>query len=201
MRSLALGILLFLPFIISAQNDTAKGKTYEVCINEDEQQLYNYIMEYRKEKGLPEIPLSKALTYVAQTHCKDLYYNKPDIKKDCNAHSWSNKGSWSPCCYTSDHKKAECMWDKPKELTNYTGYGFEIACGSSEPIYDGYVMTPEYAIQSWKKSPPHNAVIINSGIWKDEQWNAIGIAIYKGFAVVWFGREPDTEKTPVQCPE
>ena len=51
-------------------------------------------------------------------------------------------------------------------------------------------MTAEYAINSWKKSSGHNAVIINSGGWNDK-WNAIGIGIYKGFAVVWFGKESE----------
>ena len=81
-------------------------------LSEQEQELYNLIMEYRAQKKLPPIPLSKSLTFVARTHAKDLGDNRPDIKK-CNMHSWSKKGNWTSCCYTSDHKKAECMWNKP----------------------------------------------------------------------------------------
>ncbi|MCB0478728.1 MAG: hypothetical protein KDC84_11215 [Crocinitomicaceae bacterium] len=151
---------------------------------EAEKKLYDLIMTYRKEKGLPEIPLSKSLTIVAQTHVKDLHENQP-VKGNCNLHSWSDKGEWSSCCYTSDHAKAECMWNKPKELTSYEGRGYEISHGT----YGGEA-TPEGALNGWKRSTPHNNVIINKGIWDDE-WKAIGVGMYKGFAVVWFGKETD----------
>lgn len=94
-------------------------------LTSEEMKLYNNIMEYRKEKKLPSIPLSKSLTFVAQTHVSDLVNNKPDIGK-CNSHSWSRKGNWTSCCYTPDHSRAECMWNKPSELTSYKGTGFEI---------------------------------------------------------------------------
>jgi hypothetical protein len=157
-------------------------------ITEEEVKLYELIMEYRAEKGLEPIPLSSSLTIVAQIHVMDLAEEKPDLG-DCNAHSWSNKGEWTSCCYTPDHAHAQCMWDKPRELTSYKGNGYEIACGSNDCCSD-FVMTPEYALQSWKDSPPHNAVIISEGIW-NENWNAIGVGIYKGFATVWFGNEAD----------
>lgn len=157
----------------------------------EEKKLYDRIMEYRQEKNLPPIPLSKSLTIVAQEHVKDLVNNKPDLG-DCNAHSWSSKGNWTACCYTSDHREAACMWNKPSELTSYKGYGFEIACGSND-CCSNFVMSPEYALQSWKGSPGHNAVIINSGSWEEYQWQAIGIGIYKGFAVAWFGKELDEQ--------
>jgi uncharacterized protein YkwD len=46
-------------------------------------------------------------------------------------------------------------------------------------------------LESWKGSPGHNAVILNEGIWSDSNWKAIGVGIYKGYAVIWFGEEPD----------
>lgn len=158
-------------------------------LNEEEQKLYDYIMQYRKEKNLPAIPLSPSLTFVAQQHVKDLVENKPDIG-ECNAHSWSNKGKWKAVCYTKDHKQSEGMWSKPRELTSYQGNGYEIACGSNE-CCSNFEMTAKYAINAWKESSGHNAVIINESIWKSVQWNAIGIGLYKGFAVVWFGEEKD----------
>ncbi|TVR80970.1 MAG: CAP domain-containing protein [Chitinophagaceae bacterium] len=157
-------------------------------LSEEEMKLYNGLMEYRESKGLPNIPLSKSLTYVAQTHVQDLVYNKPD-KKPCNPHSWSDKGKWSSCCYTDDHTKAKCMWDKPRELTSYTGDGYEIAAGSNDCCSD-FKMTADVALEGWKNSPGHNSVIVNDGIWEN-QWNAIGVGLYKGFAVVWFGEEYD----------
>lgn len=52
-------------------------------------------------------------------------------------------------------------------------------------------MTADYALSSWKKSKGHNSVIINGNRWNDNEWKAIGIGIYKGFAVVWFGEESE----------
>ena len=154
-------------------------------ITQEEKKLYSLIMEYRKEKGLPTIPISTSLTKVAQAHVKDLYINKPN-QNACNLHSWSSNGAWSSCCYTSDHAKAECMWAKPREMTNYTGNGYEIAYGAY-----GMDATASGALAGWIGSPGHHAVLINQGVW-NSPWNAIGIGIYKGFAVVWFGRELDS---------
>jgi len=174
---------------------TQTGADKVQCTTE-ELKLYQLIMEYRQQNNLPSIPLSKSLTYVAQQHCLDLYNYKPDIAPGgCNAHSWSDKGTWSACCYTPDHKQAQCIWDKPAEMTSYTGYGYEIACGSSDPKYSSFVMTAEYALQSWKKSSGRNNVILNKENWEDRGWNAIGIGIYKGYSCVWFGQESDPAGT------
>ena len=153
-------------------------------LSQEETKLYNLIMEYRREKGLPAITLSKSLTKVAQIHVKDLNENFRE-STSCNMHSWSNKGNWTACCYTSDHARAQCMWDKPRELTSYKGNGYEISYGSWGAPADA-----QGALNGWKSSSGHNSVIINSGIWKD-QWNAIGIGLSGGYSVVWFGNEFD----------
>ena len=137
--------------------------SYAQILNDQENELYRIIMEYRKQNGLPNIPLSSSLSFVAQTHVKDLAVNRPD-RNDCNLHSWSSNGTWTPCCYTPDHAQAKFMWSKPRELTTYKGNGFEIACGSNGCCSD-FIMTANYALESWKKSSGHNAVIINQGIW------------------------------------
>lgn len=116
-------------------------------------------------------------------------YNKPDVE-GCNAHSWSANGKWSACCYTPDHAQAQCMWSKPRELTSYLGNGYEIACGSNI-CCSSFIMTAEYAINSWKLSPNHNVIILNEWIWSKIEWNAIGIGMFKGFVSVWFGSEID----------
>lgn len=170
-----------------------QGKVIKSCISPDEQKLYSLIMKYRKDKGLPEIPLSKSLTYVARVHAKDLAENPP--AEGCNMHSWSSKGQWKPCCYTPDHKQASCMWDKPSELTNYKADGFEISHGGS----GAYVSTPEKALEGWKNSKGHNAVIINDENWKNNNWKAIGIGMYQNYSVVWFGEEEDKEGKPEPC--
>lgn len=139
-------IIFFIPLISFGQN-----------LSNEETELYNLIMQYRSSKGLPRIPLSKSLTFVAQTHVRDLENNKSDVG-NCNMHSWSNKGP-AELCY-----------------------------GSS-----GGSVTPLEALNGWKGSSGHNAVVINQGVWK-ESWKAIGIGLYKGFAVVWFGHERDHGK-------
>lgn len=152
----------------------------------DEQELYRLIMEYRKKKGLPAIPISKSLTTVAHIHVQDLSANfEINNSQGCNIHSWSDKGNWTPCCYTSDHAQAACMWKKPKELTPYFALGYEIS------YYSGGGATPKEAFESWEKSSGHNDVIINQDIWKGHTWRAIGIGIYKNYAVVWFGDKED----------
>ncbi len=192
---------LFITIIILSTSFSlpiSKSDVASTSLSVEELKLYNMIMEYRKSKNLPKIHLSKSLTFVAQEHCRDLVENKPDLKSECNTHSWSDKGKWSSCCYTSDHNKASCMWDKPRELTSYKGDGFEIACGSSDPKYGKFVMTADYALESWKKSVHHNNVIINEAIWKSSKWNAIGIGIKDGFAIVWFGKVLDEEGVPAK---
>jgi uncharacterized protein YkwD len=192
---------LFVPIVLLSLLSWKEKETNatDTCVSQEEIKLYSLIMEYRKQHNLPNIPLSKSLTYVAHQHCLDLVTNKPDLKPGCNAHSWSDKGKWTSCCYTPDHKQAQCMWNKPRELTNYKDNGFEIACGSSESQYDGFVMTAEYALKGWKASVHHNDVILNQSIWKDKKWNAIGVAIYKGMSVVWFGETADAEGKPEVC--
>jgi uncharacterized protein YkwD len=152
-------------------------------LSQEEQALFDLIMQYRKSKNLPPIPLSPSLTFVAQAHARDLFENSPDQGR-CNLHSWSNRGKWTPCCYTDDHANANGMWVKPSELTSYRGRGYEIAAWSSEEI------SANTALDLWKSSPGHHACIINSGIWKTP-WKAIGIGIYNGYALVWFGHEAD----------
>ena len=164
---------------------------FSQTISQEEQKLYEKIMEYRAGKGLGLIPLSGSLTIVAQAHVKDLKNNNP-TNNLCNMHSWSSNGSWSSCCYTSDHKQASCMWNKPKELTSYLGSGYEIAHGSSNAR-----ITAEDALNGWKNSSGHNAVIINQGIWTNKIWKAIGIGITDGYAVVWFGEDLDYAETPI----
>ncbi len=151
--------------------------------------LVRFINQYRRENGLNEIPYSPWLTYVGRWHVSDLETNNPD-SGSCNLHSWSNKGSWSQCCYTGDHARASCMWDKPREISKgaYKGNGFEIACGR-KGISE---LTTYSALECWKGSSPHLDVILNRGIWAKYKWKAIGAGISSHYAVVWFAEESDT---------
>ena len=174
--------LLFLCFFYSLV-----GFAQDVELSTEETKLYNQIMEYRKQNGLPAIPFSKALTIVAKSHVDDLEITESSRKSSCNMHSWGESLSWTSCCYTNDHAQASCMWNKPKEMTSYPGAGYEIAHGGS----GSFVATAESALSGWKKSSGHNSVILNKGIWKNKSWEAIGIGIQGAYAVVWFGEESD----------
>ena len=90
------------------------------------------------------------------------------------------------------------MWDKPRELTNYKGDGFEIAFFSTYK-YTTPAAFAKDILEGWKKSPGHNNVIINKSIWKKVKWNAIGIGVYGEYADVWFGKEEDSAGEPQPC--
>jgi uncharacterized protein YkwD len=185
MKSLVIIPILILLFDLI----DAKSPTDEICLSAEEQKLYKMIMVYRKSKKLDPIPLSAKMTKVAQTHARDLSHNYTfDVKNRCNPHSWSKKGKWTACCYTNDHKEASCMWNKPKELTGYAGNGYEIA------YYSSGGANAQEGLDGWKLSPGHNPLLINSGIWADMKWQAIGIAIYKEYGLVWFGDAADQEQ-------
>jgi uncharacterized protein YkwD len=157
-----------------------------------EDQIAAGINAYRAELGLPRIERSAALDLVARTHVADLAAHHPDTGTDarglaCNTHSWSTAGSWRPVCYTADHAYAERMWSKPAEITRgaYPGQGFEIAMASS-----GAISAP-VALAGWKASAAHDAVITEQGTWAGQHWRAFGVGVGPGYAVVWFGHEPD----------
>ncbi|MDM8547156.1 CAP domain-containing protein [Candidatus Venteria ishoeyi] len=148
-----------------------------------ETELHQLLNEYRGQNGLPAIPLSPALTHVAQTHVQDM--NAFPASGACNMHSWSANGQWSACCYTMDNAQASCMWDKPKELTDYRSDGYETAASSFGAI------TAQEAMNQWKNSSAHNDTLLNQGFWT-RPWNAVGIGILNGYAVLWFGNQADS---------
>jgi uncharacterized protein YkwD len=188
MKSFALVI-----FILTLAVNPNKGREFdEICLTAEEKRLYELIMDYRKKNNLPAIPISEKLTRVAKAHTRDLADNYSfDPKNECNPHSWSKKGKWTSCCYTSDHKQAECMWNKPKEIAGYDGHGYEIA------YYSTAGASAKEGLDGWKVSPGHNPLLVNSGIWERVKWNAIGIALYKEYGVVWFGEKADPSELRV----
>lgn len=157
-------------------------------LSEKEAKLYYGINAYRESLGLPKLSLSKSLTTVARTHVADSNAHTPENQVDVrgiqgNLHSWSSYGSWTPVVYTSDHNYAAYMWSKPSELTSYPGSGFEISAWYS------LTMTPEVALDSWKGSPGHNAVMTTQGMWSDLK--TMGVGIDGKYAHVWFGQDAD----------
>ena len=147
-------------------------------LESEEIKLYNLVNQYRNQNGLASIPVSKALTIVANRHVIDLAENIGTL-----THSWSDApyDANSPSTYSS-------MWKAPQRLnTGYLGNGYENAFGGS----GGYVATATDAFNGWKNSPAHNSVMLSKDVWANLTWNALGVGIYKGYAVLWFGQESD----------
>jgi hypothetical protein len=191
---------IYLPLVTTQTTLPTPGEPGH-CLTAEETKLGSLINEYRASLGLPNIPLSRSLSTVAQWHVRDLEWNNPNSGSDarglpCNAHSWSDEGAWTPVCYTSDHFYAEGMWFKPREITNgvYPTHGFEIAMGGV-----GWTATAATSLAAWQSSPPHNNVIIEQGPWAGYRWPAMGIGLYEGYAVVWFGRTTDPAGTIATC--
>ena len=195
-------LLLFLTISIGFSFvSKRKKKLPDICLSIEEKKLFELVNNYRIDKGLKEIPLSISLTFVAQTHAKDLHNNRPAASDSCNMHSWSKTRDWSDCCYDKSHRQKECMWDKPKQLTNYNGKGFELSHGFGQlKEFKGDTVTAESALKGWINSVHHNNVLINKKVWSKIEWNAMGIGIHKDFICLCLGEEKDTEeKKFIEC--
>jgi len=170
----------------AGMDDGGPPPTPGAACSEDALILIDLLNEYRAGLGLAAIPPSSSLCIVGDAHVADLANHNPAASSSCNLHSWSDAGPWSSCCYTSDHAQAECMWNKPSELTDYPGPGFENAAGGA-----GAELLPHEALHAWQTSSGHNEVMTNSGVWADSTWKAVGAGIDGGYAVLWFGEQSD----------
>jgi hypothetical protein len=182
--------ILFLSQVSFAQKEIPP----EFCISSEEFKLYNLVNEYRKSQKLPVIQLSKSLSYVAKVHIKDLIMNKPDTA-NCSFHSWSDKGAWKACCFRKENKDKYCVLTKPKELTNYPGIAHEII------FWESREASAEKAIKQWKETAVARFMLTNFKEWEKCSWNAMGVGVEAGFAVLWLGEEPDVEKETKVCGE
>jgi hypothetical protein len=170
------------------------------CLSDEEQKLARLIHDYRSMHGLTPTSITYSLTQVAKVHVRDLHENflitvPPRPGLSCNLHSWSSKGPWTPVCYRPDHALAAAMWNKPREITAnvYTGNGYELAYWSSIPATASRILT------GWQHSPPHQAVLLETGGWQQKRWPAMGVGIHGQFAAVWFGDRPDPQGLVLPC--
>ena len=164
-----------------------------------EKELIKLVNDYREQHGKKRLKVSKSLMKVARTHINDLNMNfdmdNPPVDSrgiKGNMHSWSDKGNWTPVVYTEDHKYSHLMHNKPKEITGYNQTGVEVAV-------NGFMITPQRALKSWKNSPGHNDVILSQNGWKDPSPELIesgftglanmGVAINGDYACVWFSHD------------
>lgn len=181
-------LLMGLP-IIQAQSNAIPD---QFCINQQEYRLYSLINEYRARFALDPIPLSKSLSYVAKTHAHDLAENYP-MGEDCNMHSWSNKGDWKAFCFPADQDRKNDIKDKAKELTLYPGKAWEIT------YWDNTELDLNMVLEFWRSIPLSANMMTNTEKWADAQWKSMGVAIEKGYVLIWFGKEVDVEISTLIC--
>lgn len=179
---------------VSTQENRVIEALKAMGLTEKEAKLYYMINTYRESLGLPKLSFSKSLTEVARAHVRDSNTYTPENQVDSrgvqgNLHSWSANGSWTPVVYTSDHYYMYDMWSKPREITNYTGNGYEISSWSSGMI------SPERALNLWKNSPGHNSIMTTQRTdyvdWSDLK--TMGVSIDGHYAHVWFGSDADPD--------
>jgi len=163
-------------FYLHLQHDAAAAQAASIV---------DLINQVRAKNKLPAIARSAKLTKVAVAHVKDLIAKAPH-KANGNLHSWSKSDKWTGGAYSpADSKSHKMMWDKGREIAGYNAHTFECAASG--------VATPGATVGLWLKSPPHRAVLLNTGIWAADRWRwkAVGAAISGGFACAWFGADAD----------
>ncbi len=165
-----------------------------ICINTKERMLIEKLNYLRKQYDKKPIPVSKSLTYVAKLHVADLQNNRPDTSI-CNLSSWSDKGDWTPCCYNKYVVNRDCMWKKPKELTNYVYRGYELAAYFQDSV------SIDSLESLWFDSKKVLDFILTQGDWNKKLWRAMGVAVSDNYVSVWFGQRPDKAGKPGFCKE
>jgi uncharacterized protein YkwD len=180
---------------VSVDGPAARGATATtsdvagVCLSPAEAELARLINEYRVSVGLPALPVSKSLTLVAQQHVWDSVNNNP-FTEQCNMHSWSGnvnpalqQGTWTAVCYTADHANMAGAHRKPREIAGYPADGYENSHWASPSA------SPGGAINGWRNSPGHNAVITEQNGWGP--FRALGVGISGQYAHMWVGEVTD----------
>lgn len=131
--------------------------------------LLTLINSYRVEHKLPRLKLDSALNRTAMAHAIDFVNNV----KTGNGHLWSDGSSGQKAC----EKAIEFGYRVPAaEIAHY-----------HYPDPNKLSCNPLCCFNDWKKSQSHNDVILNYGVSSTYEWKNVGIAIYRGFACVWFG--------------
>jgi len=180
--------LLLIPNLFSQTKETVaiRTDTTSYCLTQDEIILYNLINDLRRQNKKSVIPLSKSLSLVSAVHISDLLTWDPQ-EQGCNLHSWSNRGNWTACCSSKEPKGSGCMNSKPGEIAGYPGKGYELVYWEEEKA------TPLEAFELWKQVGLSNDMILNKGKWQNNKWNAMGVAIKGGYAIIWLGEKHDTK--------
>lgn len=167
------------------------------CMNTEEVELVRLVNEYRVQNGVPALPAGLWLATTARWKVWDRINNPSAVGGACNPHSWSAAmpGLWQAMCYTPDHAQAAQMWAKPYQISQhvYTGNGYELTADT------GGTQTAQSALNQWKGSPAHNAVILQTGVWAGIGMQGMGTGIGANFGVLWFGDGVNSGGLAVPC--
>ena len=188
--SLTLLIIIAGSIAIAAQAQCVGAQVFSgaACAGDDlsqvEAEMIRIVNDYRIQNGTSPLEPHPGLNRVANRHLADLEQNFQNL-----THSWSN------CPYDiADRKTWPCITGAPVRLgTGYAGNGFEnlfrVAAGSA---------TPSAAVEVWKKSPPHNSLMLNLGVWSQIRFDAIGVAIRGQWAALWVGYGSGSAQRPTE---
>ncbi len=145
----------------------------------EEEELYRLINDYRQQHGLPVVPRSPILTLVANRHVRDMDQNIGYL-----THSWSD------CRYdAADPSTYACSSRAPRRLgTRFRSRAYENA------HFNPAGATALSAFRGWTSSPDHNALLLNLSNWHDNEWESMGIGIYRQFAVLWVSEQRDRSR-------
>lgn len=185
-------LLLLLGFSFSGSIIAQNGVPKDFCITKKEKQLFDLINLIRSDYDKPELQLSNSLSYVAKLHVEDLQQNNPDTSI-CTLSSWSDKGEWNSCCYNKYVFDPNCMWDKPKELTNFKYRGYELASYFEEGL------NPDSVYNLWCDSKEALNMILTNGTYKKKKWLCAGVGISDNYVCLWFAQRKDPDKEPDIC--
>lgn len=186
-----LWLFLFL-FILVTPGKSQHAIPAEFCINQQEQRLFERINELRQTYGKSELQLSVSLSFVAKTHVNDLITNHPDTSI-CNLSSWSDKGSWTGCCYNPYVPNQDCMWDKPKELTPYPYRGYEFV------TYFDDAADADSVIALFSDTREVLDMILARDIYESKKWICCGVGMNDHYVSIWFGQRKDALRSPEVC--
>jgi len=187
-RILILGFVL----MISVYSFGQKKIPSSFCVSPEEFQLLDFVNSIRQEYGMKPVKLSASLSFVAKTHVDDLLQNHPDTSI-CNLSSWSDKGKWTPCCYNAYIPNPLCMKKKPKELTPYPYYGYEMAAYFQDDF------SLDSLVPMWSDTKQVLDMILTRGEWAEKKWVVAGVGINNHYVSVWFGQKPDHQRYPKVC--
>ncbi len=161
------------------------------CVSSEEKALTDALMTARTAQQLAPLPLSSSLSYVAHLHAKDLAENY-DPESDCLLSSWSDQGEWKPCCNLPKYPEGDCMWAKPRELSNYKANAYELIF----QLPDSVAREEEIAA-FLLASTELQAMLLEEG-WGG--WKAFGVGKSGKFISLWFGHAPDPAGVAQTCP-